>query len=133
MKSASAFLLIFFLVNVILAQEKNLSGYYCNPRFGYRLNYPNKLLTTQPEAQNGDGRCFKDSKNNVILTVWGARNEAPEGDSTYSLNYLFAMEFKDGLYGLRRIGKLRTVNSERHFMSYQVLKAITYSIKKPFC
>ena len=53
---------------------------YCNSRFGFCIDYPVNIFKMQPESQNGDGRVFKDFKDSVILTVWGRRNEDPDGD-----------------------------------------------------
>ena len=50
----------------------NYSRYY-NLLYGYRADFPKDLLTAQPEAGNGDGRVFTDSKGNAILTVYGSR------------------------------------------------------------
>lgn len=50
----------------------NYSRYY-NLLYGYRVDFPKDLLTAQPEAGNGDGRVFTDSKGNAILTIYGSR------------------------------------------------------------
>lgn len=58
----------------------NYSRYY-NLLYGYLADFPKNLLTAQPEAGNGDGRVFTDSKGNAILTVYGSRLD------TLSLRY----------------------------------------------
>ncbi|KAA5532497.1 hypothetical protein F0919_17080 [Taibaiella lutea] len=55
-------------------------GQYCNSRFGFCIDYPKDILEMQSESQSGDGNDFMDNKNVVVLTVFGRRNETPDGD-----------------------------------------------------
>ena len=51
---------------------------YCNPRFGYCVDYPGELIYPQPESENGDGKIFKNRKGEEILRVYGTNNSDPE-------------------------------------------------------
>ena len=64
------------LANSVFAQQKTESSYktYYNYLFGYSIKYPDKLLTPEPEAGNGDGRWFKDKNGNRNLEVYGEQN-----------------------------------------------------------
>lgn len=52
---------------------------YYNARFGYCIDYPQGIIYPQPEAQNGDGRVFKNKQGETILTVYGRMNADPDG------------------------------------------------------
>lgn len=49
--------LLFFLSQTAFGQNK--WAVYENARFGYSIAYPSDLLAPQPEADNGDGRAFR--------------------------------------------------------------------------
>lgn len=51
---------------------------YCNPRFGYCVDYPSELIYPQPESENGDGRIFKNKNGEEILRVYGTNNSDPD-------------------------------------------------------
>lgn len=50
---------------------------YCNARFKYCIWYP-RTMKAGPEAQNGDGRIFKEGE--ASITVYGSGNWNADGD-----------------------------------------------------
>lgn len=52
--------------------EKSKVIQYCNPRFGFCIDYPSDM-TVNPPPENGDGQTFNDS-NGFVLTVSGINN-----------------------------------------------------------
>jgi hypothetical protein len=71
---------------------------YCNGRFGYCLDYPS-VLAPQPEAHNGDGRVFLDSRGQERLRVWGTGNWNFNDEGTpISLAQLYRMELRGGRF-----------------------------------
>jgi hypothetical protein len=68
---------------------------YCNARFGYCIDYPHDVIFPQPESSNGDGRVFKNKQGHVVLTVFGRRNDSPDG-GTISLE----QQFDDDLHSI---------------------------------
>jgi len=87
------------LAVIVFSQEKTITAYknYFNFRYGYCIRYPNKLLTPQREAQNGDGRIFTDKKGKEVLRVYGAQNDDESG-TFIPLKKLYNLELKGGQY-----------------------------------
>ncbi len=86
-KLAIGVVFAFCAKNNSLAQTKDhiikrdaATSVYCNPRFGYCIDFPAGVLYPQREAENGDGRVFLDKHNKEVLSVWGRRNMDPEGN-----------------------------------------------------
>jgi hypothetical protein len=82
---------------------------YCNERFGYCIDYPARFLTQQHESQSGDGTDFMNDRNEVVLTVWGRRNEDTEGNMI-SLETQFSNDVKEvekagGQVSYKKLGK----------------------------
>jgi hypothetical protein len=47
---------------------------YANARYGYVVDYPDRLLTPEPEAADGDGRVFSAKFGVGQVAVWGRYN-----------------------------------------------------------
>lgn len=78
-------------------------GNYCNGLYGYCISYPANLYP-QPEAQNGDGRIFKDKYNNEVLRVYGRYSEA----NLVPLNEDFSMsqeEYREDVITYSKLGQ----------------------------
>lgn len=71
--------------NEKISQDKTIIkssnvGTYCNPRFGYCIDYPKDMFYPQPESQNGDGRIFLNKNKAEVLIVYGTMCITPEGN-----------------------------------------------------
>jgi hypothetical protein len=73
-------LLVLSCCTTVLAQKPIPVNYdkYCNARFEYCILYPQSLLEPQPEADNGDGRKFLNSDQEVVMLVYGQNNALDE-------------------------------------------------------
>ena len=69
--------LAFALLLAALAAPLTYRTYH-NARFGYRIDYPADFRP-QPEADNGDGRCFVSADGQTVLTAYAGYNALDGG------------------------------------------------------
>ena len=80
----------------VFSQQMNISyKTYCNDRFNYCINYPDKLLIPQKEAQNGDGRVFKYKKGKETLVVYGTHNTYFSDELQLSFKQIYERELRE--------------------------------------
>lgn len=73
-------LIVIIVAGPVFGQIKLLAegnDEYCNARYKYCIWYP-RTMTPGPEAQNGDGRIFKEGQTSI--TVYGSGNWNADGD-----------------------------------------------------
>lgn len=63
--------MLFVLFCLLGSSQLAMARDYCNGRFAYCVDVPNKL-TWLPEADNGDGRHFKLPNSNATILVFGS-------------------------------------------------------------
>lgn len=56
----------------LVAAAHVLDGTYRNDRFGFVVRYPKAHLVPQPEADNGDGRAFRQRGGRGIVLAYGS-------------------------------------------------------------
>ncbi len=69
-------------------------GTYCNDRFGFCIQYPEKILYPQGESDNGDGQSFRSKSGDVLLTVAKVYGST-ETEETLSDNFKEYTHFKN--------------------------------------
>lgn len=128
---------------------------YWNSRFGYEIDYPTSFLIAMQEADNGDGRHFVSSDENIRLSCWGSLELDRSMDDEYArvlqemgsgctykarkANWFVVSGIKDG-----NVWYKRTVDLGEEFISFEfsyprelleymnpVVTHISKSFKKP--
>ncbi|NII26467.1 hypothetical protein HB364_15365 [Pseudoflavitalea sp. X16] len=89
---------------------------YCNARFGYCINYPEKVLTPQEEAFNGDGRKFANKQGEVILTVFGRLNQDENGNPI-----TLQQQFANDLASLEKAGASTVITYKKKGADFYII------------
>ncbi len=65
---------------------------YCSSRFGYCVDYPDKILFPQGESDNGDGQMFKSKTAENYLQVYRDYRDMIEEDSKFDLEDAYQLD-----------------------------------------
>ncbi len=124
------FTLFFFGMRKDALLHAQAAKEYCNQRYGYCISYNPELLKPAPEAQNGDGRIFKDIRGAEKLSVYGTGNWTFNDDGTaITLEQLYRIELKGGRFpkeGTHRIVTYKTSSKTAFIFSGTEGKEIFY-------